>query len=192
MFLLGSSGPGVGALVVAAISLGVASLLRTRETPRPAAPAAEPGGVRGSRTVVSFAVAGGVLSGVALVVALVVAQGEARGHAFFHWVFGVMMLALFTAIGFAWHPRADTSASAGRAMLLTGVWLSFAALLLESIGGAGYDKFNADPRIHWLAGIHGLVLPIAGLGLLLLPVSVVLLVVVLVANRSARRRQACS
>jgi hypothetical protein len=53
---------------------------------------------------------------------------------------------------------------------------------------SGYDKFNAEQRIDWLAGIQGVMLPIAGLRLLLPPVSVAVLMDVLVADRRGDRR----
>jgi hypothetical protein len=139
---------------------------------------------------VTLAVVGIGLGAVALMVTFVVARGEARGHAFGHLVIGAALLGLFAAIGSAWHPRAGSSSSNYRAALLVTLWIASVATFLESIGAAGYDKFNDGHRLEWLTALHGMATPIASLGIVLLPLSVAVLAVALVGRLMTRRRGA--
>jgi hypothetical protein len=138
----------------------------------------------------TLAVVGIGLGATALMVTVVVAKGEARGHAFGHLVIGAALLGLFAAIGSTWHPRAGSSSSNYRAALLIALWIASVAAFLESIGAAGYDKFNAGHRLEWPTALHGMETPIAGLGIVLLPLSVGVLAVALVGRLVTRRRGA--
>jgi Na+-transporting methylmalonyl-CoA/oxaloacetate decarboxylase gamma subunit len=197
-FLVGSGGPGLvlaaGAIIVAAIAFIVSLVLRP-EASDPAArtPDATERLERvedASRWVVTLAILDVGLGAVALMVAFVVAKGEARGHAVGHLVLGAALLGLFAAIGSAWHPRAGSSSSNYRAALLIALWIASVATFLESIGAAGYGKFNAGHRLEWLTALHGMATPIAGLGILLLPLSVGALAIALVGRLVTRRRGA--
>ena len=138
--------------------------------------------------VLGLAVAGAAMASGTLVVALVVAQGEARGHAFFHLIFGVAALALFTAIGIVWRPSANVSSSTGRTPLLGALWVFSMAALSESLGAAGYDRFNEGHRIEWLTTIHGVAGPLSGVGFLLVPIIAVVAAVSLATGWVRRRR----
>jgi len=169
----------VGAVGAAAVVIG---LLSTEETDT--ARVFDPVRSRRRGSVISIAL--GAMGAVALVVALTVAEGEAQGHAVSHWVVGLPALVLFGVLALRWHPQPGTGASAIRigvlAMLTVGAFGSF----LESLGGAGYDAANLEPRIAPLAALHGVALPFAALGLPALAVGTLVAVVVLVA--SGRRR----
>jgi hypothetical protein len=47
--------------------------------------------------------------------------------------------------------------------LLAALGLLVVGSLLESIGGAGYDRFNDGSRIETLTTIHGFATPLAGI-----------------------------
>ncbi|MDQ3216367.1 MAG: hypothetical protein M3Q18_00655 [Actinomycetota bacterium] len=179
------------ALVVVAMSLGVfLSLRKTKHVARELEPknVAETGQQNTpSRSVLPFAMGGGALVAATVLVAVFVAEGEARGHVFFHLVFGVALLLLFTAVGLMWRYPANTASSTGRTVLLFGLWISAAGTLLESIGAGGYDALNQKTRIEWLTAIHGITTPIASIGLLMIPLGGITLAILVLRTLLAHR-----
>ena len=138
----------------------------------------------GLRTARGLALVGWALVAGALVVALVVAEGQARGHAFFHLAFAVAALAGVTGVTFA--PR---GAGRGRGLpwfLLAALGLLAVGSLLESIGGAGYDRFNDGSRIETLTTIHGFATPLAGIAL---PIAAGAIIVAAGSALSGRMRR---
>src|SRR5437660_85565 len=137
-----------------------------------------------------LALVGWALAAGAFVVALVVAEGQACGHALFHLAFAVAALAGITGVAFA--PR-----GAGRGRRLP--WLLLAALgllavgsLLESIGGAGYDRFNDGSRIQTLTTIHGFATPLAGIALPIAAGAIIVTMGSALSERMRRRRAGAS
>ena len=126
---------------------------------------------------------------VALAVAVVVPVGEARGHAVGHLLTGVAALVLFVLLGQLWHPAPSGAAAAIRVAVLVVLAVAAFGAFLESLGGAGYDAANAEPRIEALAALHGIALPIAALGLPAIPLGLVVALVA-IATWTVRRRRA--
>jgi hypothetical protein len=69
-------------------------------------------------------------------------------------VFGVIAVGSLVALALLWHPMHRTAAAA-RDVIMVVLWISAAVALVEAIGGAGYDRFNAGRRISWLTWLHG-------------------------------------
>jgi hypothetical protein len=191
MLVTGTDGAGLPmvaiALGVGGIALVGAIVLRRRE-PRPVmAGAALPQPAAGpSRAGTIAAVAGAALGMLALVLTLFVAEGEARSHGFFHLIFGIVVLGLFVAVDRWWKPRAGTSASSIRTPLLVLVWVALASAFLESIGAAGYDRFNSGHRIEWLTTVHNASTAFGTLALLMIPIGIAVLASVFVGRLRAR------
>jgi len=194
MLLLGSSGGGVApaAIVLGSGALALVGFLvlrRGRPQPTPSGdgrpPAAGP-----TRTGVIAAIAGGSLGAVALLLSLSVAEGEARSHAFFHLIFGVIVLGLLVAIDRWWRPRDGSAAASIRVPLSVLLWIAAAASFLESIGAAGYDRFNAAHRIEWLTSVHNAVTAFGALTLVMIPVGTAVLMYALVDRRRASKAPA--
>jgi hypothetical protein len=191
ILLTGTDGAGLPIVAIAlgmgGVSLAGAVLLRRREPTPPTEgaallqPAAAP-----SRAGTIAAVAGAVLGGVALLLTLFVGQGEARSHGFFHLIFGIVVLGLFVAVDRWWKPRAGTSASSMRTPLLVLLWVALAAAFLESIGAAGYDRFNSEHRIEWLTTVHNSATAFGALALLMIPIGIAVLASVFVGRLRAR------
>ncbi len=188
LLLMGTSGPGLTAaavtLSVGAIALAGAIVLRRRQ---PRTPSAVPD-VRAagpSRTARIAVVVDAVLGGVAVLLTFTVAQGEARGHGVLHLLFGTVVLALFVAMDRWWRPSEGTAAASFRTPLLVLLWVAMASAFLESIGAAGYDRFNAGDRIAWLTSVHGFATPLGSLSLLIIPIALAVLASVVVGRLRA-------
>lgn len=178
-------------LIVAAVPLGVFLALRkTKYAAQELKPERGDRRVAVSRAVLPGAVAGGAIAGIAVLVGLFVAEGEARGHVFFHLGFGVTIMLLFTAVGLMWRLPSTADSSAGRTALLSALWISAGGTLFESIGAGGYDAMNATTRIGWLTALHGLSTPIAGIGLLMIPVGGITLAALVLKRLLTHRRTA--
>jgi hypothetical protein len=192
LLLVGSSGPGIPlaaiVLLVGALAL-VGSLVLRRHEPRPAVagPDLAPPAAGQSRAGTIAAVVGAALASAALLLTLSVARGEARSHGSFHLIFGVVVLALFVAVDRWWRPREGTAAASLRTPLLVLLWVALAGAFLESVGAAGYDRFNSGHRIPWLTSVHNAATPLGALTLLMIPIAIAVLASVLIGRLRARR-----
>jgi hypothetical protein len=171
----GSSAPALAGSTVLGAAAITAGLVRRRREPRTAEVAQVPLGP-GWRLA---AAAGAALALVTLVVGLTVAVGDARGHVFFHMIFGVATLGVFVVLGRLWGRRPVT---VSHRALLAVTWLASVGTLLEAIGGAGYDRFNAGRRIPWLTSLHTLATVGGGLAMLAVPIACVVIVVTVIAR----------
>lgn len=140
----------------------------------------------GARLVKKGATVGGAIVVVDALAAVLVAKGEAAAHAWFHIVVGVAGMGLFLALGLVWRPPGSSKAAIFRASLLLAFWVSSVAVLLEGLGAGGYDAQNIGHRIPALTTLHNSATGIAGFGLLLFPVMVMVLAVILVKLLMAR------
>jgi hypothetical protein len=61
-------------------------------------------------------------------------------------------------------------------------------ILLESIGGAGYDRFNDGSRIETLTTIHGFATPLAGIALPIAAGAIIVAAGSAFSERMRRRR----
>jgi drug/metabolite transporter (DMT)-like permease len=192
LFLTGSSGPGIPltaiVLVVGALAL-VGSLVFRRREPRlpPAGGDLPPAAPGPSRAGTIGAVAGAAIGAIALLLTLFVAQGEARSHGFFHMIFGVVVVGLFVAVDRWWRPREGTAAASLRTPLMVLLWVALAAAFLESIGAAGYDRFNSGQRIPLLTSLHGVATALGALGLLMIPIAIAVLASAFVGRLRSRK-----
>lgn len=125
-----------------------------------------------------------------LVIASTVAQGEARGHAVGHLAIGLVALGLFSALAFLWRPSGGTQAALIRRTVLVLLGLAVFGSFLESIGGAGYDASNSEPRVEALTALHDVALPFAALGMPGIVLGAVAGLVVLMTGITRRRRAA--
>jgi hypothetical protein len=178
------AGVGLGQSVVMVIIGGLLLLISLALKADGSAPA--PGLFPGARFVKRAAVVGGVIVVVDALAAVLVAKGEAAAHAWFHIVVGVACMCLFLALGLVWRPPGDSRAAIFRASLLLAFWVSSVAVLLEGLGAGGYDSQNAGDRIPALTTLHNSVTGIAGFGLLLFPLVMIVLAVILVKLAMAR------
>jgi hypothetical protein len=174
----------VFAAVVGALALAVA-LFSGRSAAPDQARTADP--ARERRRARAALIALGAMGLIALGVAVAVPVGEARGHAVAHLLTGVVALLLFAALGLLWHPRPGTVGATLRVAILVVLAVGVFGSFLESLGGAGYDAANAEPRIEPLAALHGVALPIAAFGLPAIPLGALIGLVVL-ATWAIRRR----
>jgi hypothetical protein len=180
-----SSFPVVAAIALGGLLAGVASLVLRGREPRAERTESEPEPVnlRGPVWLIGLAV-GTALALAALLTGLLVAVGEAQGHVFFHLVFGMVALGLYVGLGFAARARPST-ASLWRALQIL-VWFALAGSFLEAIGGAGYDRFNAETRIGWLTTLHGFASPFAAVWFPAVPIAVLALLVALAGRLRTR------
>ena len=195
LLLTGAAGVGTPipwiVLVVGLISLAGAYAVRRH------APGTSPERVEASDVTIEpghtwtiAAVAGAALGVVALLLALVVGEGEARSHGVFHWLFGAVALGLLVAVDRWWRPRIGTFAASWRSPVLALLLAGAAAAFLESIGAAGYDRFNAGVRTEWLTTLHNASAPFGTLAVLMIPIAVGVLVSVTVRRMRTRRTAA--
>ena len=188
LFLIGSSGSGIVlaaiVFVVGAIALVSAMVLRRGE-PRTVADDVRPAGPSQVGKVGAFAV--GALGTLALVLIFFVAQGEARGHGLMHLIFGATALGLFVALDRWWRPRKGSAAASLRTPLMVLLWIGTASSFLESIGAAGYDRFNTGARIPWLTSMHGFAVPLGAVSVLMIPIAALVLASVFAGRLRARR-----
>lgn len=133
-------------------------------------------------------VAGGILGVLDILLIVTIAQGEARGHAGGHMILGVVAMALFVALRILWRTTGSDVSLISRQVLLTMLWISAVASLLESIGAVGYDRHNSGERIAWLTAIHGPAGLVAALALLTIPLGAVALLFVVIGRVVARLR----
>jgi hypothetical protein len=148
-------------------------------------------GTRVSIGAAKIGVAALVLMGLGtLVIAGTVAEGEATGHAVGHLAIGIVALGLLSALAFLWRPSRGTQAALIRRMVLVLLGLAVFGSFLESVGGAGYDAANSEPRVEALAALHGVALPIASLGMPGIVLGAVVGIVVLTTSITRRRRAA--
>ena len=186
LFLVGGSGL---AFALVAFALGTLALvgfqLLRRRAPRPTA-GSNPAPIGPSRGGGIAAGVGLALGALALVLALSVAEGEARGHGIFHLLFGAVALGLFVAVDRWWRPLEGTTGASLRTPVLVLLWVGAAGAFLESIGAAGYDRFNAGHRIEALTTVHNSATILGPISLLMVPVGIAVLAAAFVGRRRAR------
>jgi hypothetical protein len=149
---------------------------RTEQMEKPEASAARPG--RGDRLVWIVAA---VLAGFAViagVVAATVAVGEATGHATSHLVTGLACLAIYVGLAAGWHPQPGSGKASFRGMALLVLAIGAFGSFVESLGGAGYDVANLEPRIPTLASLHDIGILFAAVALLAVPIGLATIVVI--------------
>jgi hypothetical protein len=73
-----------------------------------------------------------------------------------------------------------------RTPLLVLLWVALAAAFLESIGAAGYDRFNSEHRIEWLTTVHNSATALGALALLMIPIGIAVLASVLLGRLRSR------
>lgn len=167
---------------------GLVRMRKTEQMEKPEGSAARPGS--GDRLVWIVAA---VLAGFAVIagaVAATVAVGEAIGHATAHLVTGLACLAIYVGLAALWHPQPGSGKASLRGMALLVLAIGALGSFIESLGGAGYDAANLEPRIPTLASLHDIGILFAPVALLAVPIGLATIVVIGVVGLARRIKPA--
>ena len=176
------------ALGAGLLLFGLVHMRKTEQMEKPEGSAARPGS--GDRLVWIVAA---VLAGFAVIagaVAATVAVGEAIGHATAHLVTGLACLAIYVGLAALWHPQPGSGKASLRGMALLVLAIGALGSFIESLGGAGYDAANLEPRIPTLASLHDIGILFAPVALLAVPIGLATIVVIGVVGLARRIKPA--